>query len=407
MSRQFVIRYGEKAWLTLIVYVLLAGSGVVRSQVIDYSRIKASGNVRKPALAPMGSADTARKNKPSILTIKVFSGDISKPLTSAFAVMTSRVTNRTERVDIANGQLTRVFEKPDNLSIEVSAVGYKSAQRTMVIALSPQGNRYEFDAQLDRMGIGLTVSAVDRSTNKIIPDVRFTISGKSSGVTSMTLTPDATTGLSKVELPSKGTYIVSSQAKGYADFTKPIKLDSAQNEARFILTANPKPEVAKPQSLPEVLVAASVSPLGPPVDRAPIPVPVIKTPISASALVAKQPFGLIEKGKPVRLNDIYFDQSSPVLRPESFPELDQLTAMLLADPALQIEIRGHTDNQGDFDLNVKLSRDRCQAIVDYLVAKGVQKARLKVVGRGPIDSIAPNNTEENRRKNRRVEFIVL
>lgn len=391
----------------LVVYLLFVGSDMVQSQPIDYSRIKASRGAHRPALAPVGPTDTAQKNKPSVLTIKVFSGDITKPLASAFAIMTSRITNRTERVAIENGQLTRVFEKPDNLSIEVSAVGYKPAQRMMTIALSPQGNRYEFDAQLDRMGIELTVSAVDRNTNKIIPHVRFTISSKSGGVTSITLTPDATTGLSKVELPSKGTYVVSSHARGYADFTKPIKLDSAQNEARFILTASPKPEAVKPQSLPEVSVVSSVSTPNPPIDKSAIPVPMIKPPVSAPAMMAKQPFGLIEKGKPVRLNDIYFDQSSPVLRPESFAELDQLTAMLLADPTLQIEIRGHTDNQGDFDQNVKLSRDRCQAIIDYLVAKGVQKTRLKAVGRGPIDSVAPNNNEENRRKNRRVEFVLI
>ncbi|GAB3809312.1 hypothetical protein GCM10028819_50540 [Spirosoma humi] len=321
--------------------------------------------------------------------------------------MTSRVTNRTERVAIANGQLVRVFEKPDNLSIDVSAAGYKSAQRIMTITLSPQGNRYEFDAQLDRMTIGLTVSAVDRTTNKIIPDARFTISSKISGMTSITLTPDATTGLSKIELPSKGTYVVSSIAKGYADFVKPIKLDSAQNEARFILTASLKPETVKPQALPEISVVGNASPPGPPIDKPTIPTPVDK-PISSEVQTAvRQPFGAIEKGKPIQLNNIYFDQSSPVLRPQSFTELDQLAAVLLANLALQIEIRGHTDNQGDFDLNVKLSRDRCQAIIDYLLGKGIQKARLKAVGRGPIDPIAPNNNEENRRKNRRVEFVVI
>ena len=397
-------RHSEKALLTLVVCFMLFGYGMVRGQVIDYSLIKASGNARKPIVAPTGPADSTKKNKPSILTIKVFSGDITKPLTSAMAVMTSRTTNRTERVAISNGQLIRVFENPDNLSIEVSAAGYKPAQRIMTIALSPQGNRYEFDAQLDRITIGLTVSAVDRSTNKIIPDARFTISSKVSGMTSITLTPDATTGLSKIELPSKGTYVVSSIAKGYADFVKPIKLDSAQNEARLILTASPKSEPVKPQALPEVLVVGNVSPQGPPVDK---PIPAARPIIPGPTAVLKPPFGLIEKGKPIQLNDIYFDQSSPVLRSQSFTELDQLSAILLANPALQIEIRGHTDNQGDFDLNVKLSRDRCQAIVDYLVGKGISKTRLKAVGRGPIDPIAPNNNEENRRKNRRVEFVVI
>lgn len=66
-----------------------------------------------------------------------------------------------------------------------------------------------------------------------------------------------------------------------------------------------------------------------------------------------------------------------------------------------------TDNVGDFDLNVKLSQERCQSVMGYLVGRGIQKSRLQSVGRGPIDPVAPNNTEENRRKNRRVEFVIL
>ena len=124
--------------------------------------------------------------------------------------------------------------------------------------------------------------------------------------------------------------------------------------------------------------------------------------------VAKpQSFGVIEKGKRIQLTAIYFDQSSPILRPESHAGLDQLYEVLNQNPQLQIELRGHTDNQGDFDLNTQLSRNRCQAVIDYLIGRGIAKTRLKAVGRGPLDPIAPNNTEENRRKNRRVEFVIL
>ncbi len=118
-------------------------------------------------------------------------------------------------------------------------------------------------------------------------------------------------------------------------------------------------------------------------------------------------FGKLEKGKVVVLNSIYFDQSSSVLRPESGPQLDELAEVLRQNPTTRIEIRGHTDNIGDFDLNVKLSRDRCQAVVEYLLKKGLAANRLQILGRGPIDAVAPNNTEENRKKNRRVELIVL
>jgi outer membrane protein OmpA-like peptidoglycan-associated protein len=62
---------------------------------------------------------------------------------------------------------------------------------------------------------------------------------------------------------------------------------------------------------------------------------------------------------------------------------------------------------GDFDLNVKLSRDRCQSVIDYLSRKGITPARMQLVGRGPLDPVTPNTTEDSRKKNRRVEFVVL
>ncbi len=404
MNRQFINLHTGKPLLTLVGWFLLLGSGMVRGQVIDYSRVKASGGRYKPTLVTAKPADSTRKNKSSLLTIKVFSGDISKPLTSAYAVMTSRITNKTERVAIANGQLIRVFERPDNLSIVVSAEGYKSAQRAMTIAVSPMGNRYEFDAQLDPAPIGLTVWAVDSRTNKLIHDAHFTISGK-AGSTTLLLTPDTTTGLVKTELPNRGIYQLTSSANGYGDFTKSIRLDSVQNEARVILTPKRTLNVTETQALPEATVKSVKSTF----IETPATLPGTKNPVLSSNMrlpaVTKKPFGSLEKGKAIQLTNIYFDQSSPVLHSESFPELDQLAVMLMENPTMQIELRGHTDNQGDFDLNVKLSRDRCQTVIDYLVSKGISKNRMKAVGRGPIDPIAPNNNEENRKKNRRVELV--
>ncbi|AEI48025.1 OmpA family protein [Runella slithyformis] len=120
-----------------------------------------------------------------------------------------------------------------------------------------------------------------------------------------------------------------------------------------------------------------------------------------------EPLKIPEKGKAITLKNIYFDRSSPVLRSESQPELDALAEALIQNPAIRIEIRGHTDNAGDFDLNVKLSQERCQAVETYLIKKGIERRRLQSKGRGSLDPIAPNTSEENRKKNRRVEFVVL
>lgn len=137
------------------------------------------------------------------------------------------------------------------------------------------------------------------------------------------------------------------------------------------------------------------------------PVPTVNSTSTTPTVIESKTFGKIEKGKSIILKNIYFDQSSPVLRTDSYPELDALVEVLSQNPGIRIEIRGHTDNVGDFDLNVKLSKERCQSVEQYLIKKGIQREHLQGVGRGSLDPIAPNTTEENKKKNRRVEFVVL
>ncbi|SOD98490.1 OmpA family protein [Spirosoma fluviale] len=108
-----------------------------------------------------------------------------------------------------------------------------------------------------------------------------------------------------------------------------------------------------------------------------------------------------------RLDNVYFDQSSYVLRPESFPQLNKLIKTLVTTPKLVIEIAGHTDNVGDKRLNQALSENRAKIITNYLVTNGISESRLRHNGYGSSKPAAPNDTEENKRKNRRVEFVVL
>ncbi|AQG80214.1 OmpA family protein [Spirosoma montaniterrae] len=190
-------------------------------------------------------------------------------------------------------------------------------------------------------------------------------------------------------------------APGYTSVTRQLTIDVPPGgkfyefdaELDAIVTMVAKPPVAAPPPAP--------------IATTPEPATVAETVTASVSAVTTKAFGVVEKGKSIRLNRLYFDQSSPVLRPESYTELDQLFDLLTQYPTMRIEIRGHTDNQGDFDANVQLSRDRCQAVVDYLAGKGIRKTRLKAVGRGPTEPVAPNNSEENRKKNRRVEFVVI
>lgn len=115
----------------------------------------------------------------------------------------------------------------------------------------------------------------------------------------------------------------------------------------------------------------------------------------------------IEKGQVVRINNIFFEFGKADLKPESFPDLNRLVALLQAKPKLEIELGGHTDNVGSDDANNKLSAARAMAVVKYLTTKGIIQGRLKASGYGKSRPVTTNDTEEGRAQNRRVEFTIL
>lgn len=115
----------------------------------------------------------------------------------------------------------------------------------------------------------------------------------------------------------------------------------------------------------------------------------------------------IEVGTTIVLKNIFFDYDKATLRPESYAELNRVVQILDKQPKLKIEISGHTDNKGAYDYNKKLSRDRAKTVVDYLIEKGISADRLSYEGYAFDKPIAPNDTDEGRQMNRRVEFKVL
>jgi len=112
-------------------------------------------------------------------------------------------------------------------------------------------------------------------------------------------------------------------------------------------------------------------------------------------------------GTKIVLKNIFFDYAKATLRSTSFPELDRLYELLNQFPNMRVEISGHTDNQGSRVTNEKLSGNRAKAVVDYLIKKGIPASRLESKGYAFDQPIAPNDTEDGRQQNRRVEFKVL
>ncbi len=115
----------------------------------------------------------------------------------------------------------------------------------------------------------------------------------------------------------------------------------------------------------------------------------------------------VEVGQTVRLNNILFEQSKFELLESSFPELNRVAMLLKSNPNMVIQLEGHTDNQGDFMLNVELSKNRVLAVKQYLEGQGVEGDRIRFKAYGSMQPIASNTSEDNRKKNRRVEFVIL
>ncbi len=103
-------------------------------------------------------------------------------------------------------------------------------------------------------------------------------------------------------------------------------------------------------------------------------------------------------------HSVLFDFAKSDVKPEFYPMLDNVVRILGENPELKAEIQGHTDNVGSKGYNQKLSQDRADAIMAYLVNAGVEQDRLTAKGYWFSDPIASNDTEEGRAENRRVQF---
>jgi outer membrane protein OmpA-like peptidoglycan-associated protein len=112
-------------------------------------------------------------------------------------------------------------------------------------------------------------------------------------------------------------------------------------------------------------------------------------------------------GQTVKMNNIFFQQSKYYLSPSSYPELTRLVRIMRDYPTVEIKISGHTDNQGDPALNLKLSKDRVNEVKKYLSSRGINGNRITTEGFGGTKPIASNDQEATRAKNRRVEFTIM
>lgn len=144
------------------------------------------------------------------------------------------------------------------------------------------------------------------------------------------------------------------------------------------------------------------------VEELPIPEPEPE-PIRKPCYSLKEISDMIQAGESVRgkkicaITDINFDHGKHVIKEDSYEYLDELARVLIALNN-KVIISGHTDNSGSDSINEKLSKDRANAVADYLIKKGLDSSLISTAGYGASQPIADNATNDGRAQNRRVEF---
>jgi outer membrane protein OmpA-like peptidoglycan-associated protein len=127
----------------------------------------------------------------------------------------------------------------------------------------------------------------------------------------------------------------------------------------------------------------------------------------AKPLQRDVPLEPVKVGSLVVLHNIFYATGSFQLEQASRTELKRVYDFMLLNPAIGVEISGHTDNTGTPEHNQQLSEQRAQSVVEYLVNMGIDLKRLKAAGYGEVHPVADNENEQGRAMNRRTELKIL
>ena len=281
------------------------------------------------------------------------------------------------KTDVIREKMAVLLTEKTNYLIEISAAGYKPYEGKITPDSSMKNEPIPY--WLAKDDSKLTFRVIDDKTRAVIDKCTAKLTDVNSG-RELTLSKNGDDY--SAELSPVASYMLEIEAVGYAKSI--IRIDPNSNRNKDIpLLKTKEPVVAKQSTL-----SASIAN------------PKEKLPTSTGIF-----FDKIEKGKAFVLNNVYFEQSSFIMQKESYPELDKVVLMLKTNPQTKIEIGGHTDNIGDNRLNLALSENRAKVILNYIVSKGIDEDRLLYKGYGGTKPVSPNDSEDNKKKNRRVEIV--
>jgi len=128
----------------------------------------------------------------------------------------------------------------------------------------------------------------------------------------------------------------------------------------------------------------------------------LKTPVPQQIIITEEDKRVVGEA----IKNLEFDLGKSTIKERSYATLNRV-AGLLVEKNFSLKLAGHTDDTGSMALNLRLSKERAEAVKSYLVSQGANPSRIEATGYGPNQPIASNKTADGRQQNRRVEFTLF
>ncbi len=286
------------------------------------------------------------------LILNVFDIEIFEPLEGTIKFVND---NNSENITyLGNGRYEIDLTLGKKYNFEILVKNYESYLFSFDLTGSIQFNEFERDIELTPSKTPFEINIADIETDEAIDEVEIVITNLEKNETIVKKVRKDENGKYIVDLRDGDKYEINVNGpKGYAFYNTKVDMNETENKK---LEVKLKPLKAKTKLV---------------------------------------------------LNDITFETNSADLNTSSYEELDRVIKLLIDNPDIKIEISAHTDNVGSDGYNQKLSAKRAQSVVDYLINGSLPLERLIAKGYGESTPIAPNDTEENKAKNRRVELKIV
>ena len=297
-----------------------------------------------------------------------------------FKITASLTEQMTEVRGTASTIAKHKIKEPDIYKIEIVSNGYQSVMHNLDAEEMKVGQVFSYEAKLTPNAPKpaaspshvFTFKVLDAQSRRSIPNLRFRITSIATqkAIPTKVRYADVTT-----QLFLDQAYLVEAEANSYEMYSMRIDAGDWAKRGEYLTNIS--------------LISHK------------------KAAAKAKPIVNEKIFDNIKAGQTLTIEDnVYFDQSSYILRPEAYGQLNRLAVIMAKNADIKIEIVGHTDNIGDPRLNQTLSEQRAKVIANYLVNQGATEANIAHRGEGQSKPIAPNDSEENRQRNRRVQFLI-